>query len=180
MVETSVCFSLFNVLSPVFGLAANVCSQVLSFRYAGLPLFKSIVLGFTLGFATLLVIQGGLYVLAPTASPQELPAMIVTNALIYGSLGYGYFHFLNLGETARRVRILWELYDARDGLAMEEILSRYNAKNMVALRLGRLLNNGQVSFAQGRYFIKSPLLLMSAKIMALLKLVIIGKKLGEE
>ncbi len=163
----------------MFGLAVNVVSQVLGIR-ASLPLLKSIVFGFVLGFAALCMVHGGLYFGAPTTfQGREFLATLVTNTLIYSALAYCYFHFLNLGETARRIRILRELHDAKGGLTMEEVLLRYNSKNMVAMRLGRLLSSGQVRLVNNRYVIKSPLLLMSAKIIAFLKLIILGRNLGE-
>jgi hypothetical protein len=100
----------------------------------------------------------------------------VTNFLIYAALGYCYFHFINLGETARRIRILRELYEAPDGLPLEGILERYNAKHIVEMRLRRLIHNGQIVERDGRYYIGSPVMLLIARSITLLKVVILKKK----
>ena len=177
MVEHSLHSSLMHSLIPVFCLATNVLIQVLSFRYIrGMSLLKSIVLGFVLGFATLFAMHGARYRDTPGLSVVEFFDVFIVDFITYSSLGYCYFHFLNLGETARRIRILRELYDAKDGLTMDEILRKYNSRNMVELRLGRLIGSGQVSITNNRYHIKSTFLLMTAKLITLMKLVILGKR----
>lgn len=108
-------------------------------------------------------------------SPQNIVVTLVANLLIYSALGYGYFHFINLGETARRIRILRELYKASEGLAADEILARYNAQQIVTMRISRLLRNGQIVEHAGRYVVGKPLMLFIARSMAWLKRLLIGK-----
>jgi len=59
---------------------------------------------------------------------------------------------------------------------MKEILSRYNAKSVVEMRIRRLINSGQITYNNGRYYIGSPVLLLMAKIIITMKLIILGKK----
>ncbi|MDD5505564.1 MAG: hypothetical protein PHR73_02265, partial [Candidatus Omnitrophica bacterium] len=89
---------------------------------------------------------------------------------------YCYFNFINLGETGRRIRLLRELYDSGSGLNKEEILSRYNAEEVVVLRMKRLVNNHQIILRAGRYYVGSPVMLLIAKAIVLMKLVVLGKK----
>ena len=74
--------------------------------------------------------------------------------LTYLSLAYFYvFGFYNLGESARRIRLLIELRSAGDrGMTLDEILAVYNARMIVEARLQRLLSGGQVVEREGRYF----------------------------
>ena len=102
--------------------------------------------------------------------------MFSANFIIYASLGYCYFHFINLGETARRIRILREIYDSKDGLTMEEILQKYNSKEIVDKRIGRLINNGQVLYKNGRYYIGNPTMLIITKIIVAMKLLLLGRR----
>ena len=92
------------------------------------------------------------------------------------SLEYCYFNFINLGETARRIRILRELYDSKKGLSMAEILERYNAKNIVEKRLSRLINHGQIIDKNDKYYIGNPIMLLIARIIVTMKLILLGKK----
>ena len=103
-------------------------------------------------------------------------SIIIANVIMYSALGYCYFNFINLGETARRIRILRELFDSENGLALEEILQRYNAGEMVQRRVDRLINNGQVIEKNGKYYVGKPILLIIAKFIVVMKLLFIGKE----
>jgi len=155
---------------PVISFGFNIIMQVLTFKSIhSLPLLKSIYSGFITGLIVLFVchicfsnrfIQSGGYLLA--------------NFIIYSLLGYCYFNFVCLGETARRIRILRELLDAGEGLSYDELLKRYNAKDIVEVRIKRLLTNGQIVLKDGRYFIGKPVVLGMAKAVGLLKWILLG------
>ena len=91
-------------------------------------------------------------------------------------MGYCYFNYINLGETARRIRILREIYDSKEGLSMEEILKRYNAKEIIERRIKRLLKNRQIIYKDGKYYIGKPIMLVIAKIIVIMKVILLGKK----
>jgi hypothetical protein len=165
-----------HVLVPIIGLTMNVFVQVFGFRtLSGLTLLKSVIIGFVSGFVSVMTLE--YYCVAVlSVSTSDVLSGFMTNLLIYTALGYCYFHFLNLGETARRIRILRELYEVSEGLSLEEILERYNAKHIVATRIRRLVHNGQVVERYGRYYIGSPVMLFIARSITLLKLCIFGKR----
>ena len=165
-----------HLLSPVIGLAANVLIQVAGFRFSPkLSLLKSIMLGFAAGVVMVLFIEAGMLLNFPHALYHELDIFLV-DLLIYCALGYCYFHFLNLGETARRVRILREVYDSPNGLRLEELLKKYNARAIIRYRMDRLLDNSQVVLHNGKYIISSSALLLISKLIISLKLLILAKK----
>lgn len=168
--------SYLEVTAPVIGLILNVLFQVFGFRYiSGIGLLKSIFLGFLAGFFSVVALESYIF-FTLSNSIQNFIAIIIVNLMTYSALGYCYFHFLNLGETARRIRIVRELYDTGGGLSLEGILERYNAGDIVHKRVERLLNNGQISEKNGRYYVGSPVMLIMAKIMVALKLIFLGKK----
>jgi hypothetical protein len=164
-------------LAGLAGLATNVLAQVVVFRLWRVPrLLASVFLGFGLGGFTTL----GLSMVAAlhmALSPVDLAGRLLANLLLYAALGYCYFHFINLGETARRVRLLWELVDAGGALPAPELLRRYNASHIVENRLGRLLRHGQISFCQGRYRIGRPAVLWMARLLDAWKGVLLGRKM---
>lgn len=84
----------------------------------------------------------------------ELLAACLYGVLVYGSLSYAYFHLFNMGETARRFRILYEL-KARGKMTSAEIDARYSPQSMLTVRLERLLASGQLEQREGRYFLRS-------------------------
>ena len=169
-------YSYLQVINPVFGLAVNVLVQLISFRFIlKSGLLKTVFLGFFAGLFFVLMIES--YIFLATSAPfNDFFMKLIANFIAYASLGYCYFHFINLGETARRIRILREIYDSKDGLSMEDILQRYNAKEIVEKRIGRLLNNGQVLFKNGKYYIGNPTLLMMSRIIVAMKLMLLGKR----
>ena len=144
---------------PLLGLACNVTAQAAMFRL--LPragLLRSIYMGFAVGIisAVCLVLLALLHTQWPT---QDAIALIILQIGTTAILGYGYFHFLNLGETARRVRLLRELLEAGGTLTEDELLRRYSADELIHQRLGRLLRSGQVVLDNGRYHIGDPTIL---------------------
>ncbi len=164
-----------HVFIPVLGLMINILVQVGGFRYLGnLTLLKSVILGFGVGLISVIGCEG--YVFGDEAVLHgELVPLMIVNLLIYSALGYCYFHFINLGETARRIRILRELAEVPEGLTLKEILDRYNARQIVTMRIHRLLHNHQIIEQDGRYYIGNPVMFWIATSMALLKWVIFQK-----
>ena len=58
----------------------------------------------------------------------------------------------------------------------EEILAAYNAREILAARLGRLVTGGQVIERGGRYFTRPSPMLYIAKGLVLLKLLLLGTR----
>ncbi len=169
-------YGYLQVINPILGLLINVLAQGFSFKLISrLGLLKSIVLGFFTGLLSVIIID--IYNLFDSFSAAKIDALsiISVNIIIYASLGFCFFSFVNLGETARRVRILREFDEAANGLSMQEILERYNAGDIMEMRLNRLIKNGQVLHKNGRYYIGGSLMLSMAKIIVLMKLVVLGK-----
>ena len=160
--------SYLHLFSPIISLGINVSSQVLISRYVDrIGLLKSIFVGFAMGAITLLIIE---------LCSLDYISSFVVNLLIYSALGYCYFHFVNLGETARRIRLLRELAGLENGLSEEEILQRYNAEEIVTKRLGRLIKNGQIICKNNCYYIGKPLMLFISKLIVSMKILILSKR----
>lgn len=152
----SVCFFI-----PFLGLMVNICFQILFFRiFPKIGLLRSLFLGFICGLLVAGVIGFG--------------AKLIINIIIYVLWGYCYFHFVNMGQTARRIRILTELKDAPEGLSLRQILERYNAKHIIECRLNRLIDHGQIICKNDRYYIRNPSMLIMARFLVALKRIIFG------
>jgi len=171
MLKKAVKFSMdyLIILSSIISLLINICSQLLIFRYIPrLALLKSIFLGFSMGFLGLFMLEFYYFKISSYN--------FFTNFIIYSALGYCYFNFVTLGETARRIRLLTELYNVKEGLSISELMERYNSKHMIELRINRLLYNGQIIERNGRYYIGNPIILLITKIIVMMKLIFLGKK----
>ncbi|MBF0481349.1 MAG: hypothetical protein HQK81_08540 [Desulfovibrionaceae bacterium] len=165
-------------LAPLAGLAANILIQIGFFRLSrGKSLLRSVFAGFFCGQAATLawdvwLLQGAF---APAPAWPDWPVLLLANQCIAAALGYCYFHFVNLSETARRIRILRELCASPRGLTREELLAGYNARDMVEKRFDRLLRNGQIALVDGKYVVRPGMIAAITKIMHLLKLAVMGR-----
>lgn len=168
--------SYLQILNPNLCLIINILIQVISFRcIKNIGLLKSIFLGFISGFIILFILE--IYIsFRLSILPRDFLSLFVVNFLIYSLLGFCYSNFITLGETARRIRILRELYDYNEGLSMEEILERYNAKEIIKMRISRLIKNGQVIYKDKKYYLNGYTILLITKIIIFIKMLILGKR----
>lgn len=169
-------YPILHSLSSIIGLIFNVIIQVIC--YMILPKFgllKSIFAGFIFGFIGLVFIETKILFIIKDLQ-IDFYFGLTANILTYLALSYCYFHFINWGETARRIRIMREIYDSGGGLALEDILKRYNAKEIIDKRIGRLINNKQIILHDDKYYIGNSSMLIITKIITSLKKIIMGKK----
>ena len=164
----------FNLLIPLLSFSVNVTLQAFLFRSRSCGLLKSEYIGFTLGLVLLLSLQISLHPMLLALTLDAL-AIVIVNLLIFCGLSYCYFHFINLCTTARRIRLVRDLFASPDGLTLDQILENYNAQDMLSKRIQRLLNSGQIVEQNGRYFVSKHLVLFAAWLMAILKFVFLGK-----
>lgn len=81
--------------------------------------------------------------------------------IIYSALAYTYFHFFNMSETARRIRILYEVYRAGT-LPCEKIKAMYKSSDIVHLRLKRLISMKRLRYSDGYYSMDDKILYSAA------------------
>jgi hypothetical protein len=152
-------------------MAVNVTTQFYVMRRSG-SLLASLVAGFGVGGAVVLLLD---YLALPTGIPLRDGVLIaLANLLAYACFGYVYFHFANLGETARRIRIMREIDQSPYGLTAEEIIARYNAQSIIEKRLGRLLSKHQIIQREGRFFYAKGQVYYIAKMLSAAKRCIYG------
>jgi hypothetical protein len=70
-------------------------------------------------------------------------ATVIYALLVYNAFGYCYFHFFNLSETARRVKIV---IGVRNGNVrnLQDLQEHYDYHNTIAVRLQRLVALGEI------------------------------------
>jgi hypothetical protein len=164
--------SFLNLLSPMISFIFYICIQVCGVRWIkNLSLFNSMVIGSGIGLVVLTSLEFYWF-----WSSFGFYSNLATNLAIYLCLSYNYFHFINMGETARRIRIIREIYDSPNGLSEGDILTRYNSEQMIELRIERLLSKKQVTLKNNYYFIDNSTMLVITKAMIFLKVLLLGKK----
>jgi len=170
--------TLLLALTPPIALGACIVAHViLSRTLPGLSRPRGIVL--SVGAAAVAVVGLALFGpaerLAVGVGPLELAVVWL---LTYVLLAYCYvIGFFNLGESARRIRLLIDLHLAgRRGLTLDEILSTYNARMIVDVRLQRMVSGGQVRERDGAYFTASRVMLTAARLLVWLKIAYFGSR----
>jgi di/tricarboxylate transporter len=86
--------------------------------------------------------------------------------IVYLCLVYTYFHFFNMSETARRIRILIHLL--RQNLSSEQLNKLYGPKQMIQVRLSRLCEMGWLKLTPDGLVINNKLALKVAQLFNLL------------
>jgi len=170
-------FDYFHIITPIMGLIINSSIQLLVVRYIKrLSYFKSVVIGFGAGIFFVLILEI-IFISFGVKLINNSTALSIINIVTYSLLGLCYFSFINLSVTAIRVRLLSELYEFQEGLEIEEIMERYNSNEILIIRIDRLINNGQITYKNDRYYAKKSITLVMAIILELLRFIILGQKL---
>lgn len=160
----------FSLFCPVFAFIVNVVVQVSVFRLnqAKLRIFVTMVIGFLAGLIALFAFEWWL----PGGFSRF--GELLANTLIYVCLSYSYFHFNNMGETARRIRMVRDLSERPDGMTVEEIVGTYNSLEMVRRRIGRLASAGYLVSKDNRIINGNPTFLRIAQTIRLIKWIVYG------
>jgi hypothetical protein len=130
-------------------------------------LFKINISGQLLAILTELLFN--IPVLLIIYSINNSPSTLIYSFIVYNCLGYSYFHFYNLSETARRIRILIEVKNQKS-ISKEELMSIYKPDIILSNRLDRLIKLGQIRLKEnGKYILSGKILWLSALIIAFLR-----------
>lgn len=110
-----------------------------------------------------------LALLAWRVALRFLPKGEVAPAALYAIVSYcclanTYFHLFNMSETARRIRILYEVYKA-GSLSPAAFESLYKTTDIIGIRLKRLVAMKQLRQEGGMYMIDGKTLLAAARIV---------------
>lgn len=89
---------------------------------------------------------------------------VIYSVIVYSGIAYSYFHLFNMSETARRIRIFYEI-DKAGSLTAREIISLYGTNDIISVRLGRLEAVKQLGRRQGLYVVEGKTLLYISKLV---------------
>jgi hypothetical protein len=99
--------------------------------------------------------------------PMSLIEVVITSFyafIVYNALAYTYFHLFNMSETARRIKILYEINRA-GSLSKEAIPRNYGISEMLSVRLKRLIAMKQLRCKGNRYVLAGRILYFAAWIV---------------
>lgn len=98
-------------------------------------------------------------------TPVELFRALIYSLIVYNTLVYSYFHIFNMSETARRIRIIYEIYTSEE-LRASDIASLYRANDVLSSRPEKLLSMKQIELSGKRYLLDHRLLYNAARVVA--------------
>jgi hypothetical protein len=136
----------FISTAPIFALLIHVVmSIVLPSLFPKLSPWKNLFIGFCCSFLSMLIVVI-LSALALDLPRMDLIGVVLVNAGATVSLSFCYFTFFNLNYTSLRIRLLREFFARENGLELSEILSKYNANEILKARLERLTKADELYF----------------------------------
>lgn len=175
---------------PLIGLcclapAALFVTHVLVSRYAGRQPEKSspqlLLVRLILIFNVPVTAVTWLIARHEGRNTPETIYMLAFAFLVFNGVAYAYFHFFNMSETARRIRMLLQIRRAGPaGLRVQELERQYSQKDMIETRLDRLVRMNQLSLApNGRYRVAGNTLLWAGRIMGLWRRLVLRRVLRD-
>lgn len=153
------------LLTPFFIASIHaLLSRVLGLLCSALSTHSVVLLAITLGHIPVFLL---IWFFALTAFDESgsLITALVYSIVVYEAIAYTYFHLFNMSETARRIKILLEIYRS-NGLKVSGLSASYSSEEMLENRLKRLLAMRQVRFTGGRYFLNSKILYFAAVVIS--------------
>lgn len=99
------------------------------------------------------------------AASREFSWYILFTVLVIAGLSFSYFQLFAMTETARRIRILRELF-LRGSMTLKEFQSEYGPSGILSVRLERMVTLGQLGRSGVRYQLKGRLLLWVGNVMS--------------
>lgn len=164
------------VLAPVFGLAAYCLGQIAVARcLPGRGPYHSLRIGFFLGLVVDAAVAGWATGRMDIGAADRV-AYLGLDLLTYLAFAFGYFNFVNLTVASLRIRLLEDLLAAGGGKPADAVMAAYDSRQVVAIRLDRLVRGGHLVEKAGRLHSGRLPFLIVARIFDGLRSGIIGNR----
>jgi hypothetical protein len=161
--------------SPLIALAVNGLTQIVLLRSTrGSHFMRSMIGGFLAGAAGLLVLE--FFLLPHPDLFWDTIAGVTVHAMTYVALSYCYFNFVNLGQSSIRIRIYSEIAASPVGLSVQDLEKDYNEKALMAMRLRRLAESGDIVKKESLFFVGRQRLVLLARIVFAAKQFLLSRK----
>jgi hypothetical protein len=162
--------------APVTGIAVNFMSQLaIANMLAGERLLLVVVVAFCVGLAVAAGMTGFALSLTDLSTLDAL-ALSASILIIYSAAGLALFAIVNLGETSLRVRMMQVLLAKPGGVTRDDLLANYNDRALIAVRLQRLREKGQIRVSQEIYYSRPSFLLIAGAGVRMLKRIIYRRR----
>ena len=140
--------------------------RLMKFRY-----FISILIGFLIGLLLLIYFEINFIFINEYSLFYSF-----NNLIIYLLLSFFYFAVLSTSKTSIRLRILHEINQNNGLLEKSDLIKKYNTKEIINIRLKRMLQNKQILIKNNRLFSKFSITLFIGIMLDIVKLILFGSK----
>lgn len=166
------------IAAPLVGLFCCVLVHIAAANVLRTARTLAIMVGsFFVGVGVCAALVGWV-VFAETATWSDRLGNLTTALLTYGGLAYCYINFVNVAIASLRIRVLTELAATADGVSVGELTAKYGVRDIVAARLKRLTEAGQIEERDGRYRSRPSTIYRLAMTLSLLKRILFGRRWG--
>lgn len=132
------------VLAPVVGLATYCIFQIAVARLASdRSPYYSLAIGFMCGLGAVLAVASWAASCLAVVVVDRV-AYLLLDIVTYLALAFGYFNFVNLTVASLRIRLLEEIQESGGGLPRGALMKNYDSRQVVAIRLDRLVRGGHL------------------------------------
>jgi len=164
-----------TLVCPVIAVAVNAFVQVIVFRLRrGAQYFRSIVEGVFAGAVAFVILEA--IFAARGLSFNRVATILLVDAPTYLALSYCAYSFVQLGQTSIRIRMYAEIAANPSGISVEEMNREYDDQGLIAVRLRRLTESGDIVEKDGRYYIGRNRFLHVSNILFGAKRFLLGKE----
>jgi hypothetical protein len=169
MIESYFTYINIHNLSSIIFLLLNIVTHFILMRVTKIKYFKSILIGFFIGLIVLTLYE--IYFIYKIS----FSFYVINNFLIYVLFCFFYFAILSTYKTSIRLRVLFEIYNHKEGIFAEEIIKKYNSKEIINIRLQRMIQNNQIKLINGKLYSKLSITLLIAFLLDIFKFFLFGK-----
>jgi len=164
--------SLWLFAMPAIPAIATLAAHLLLCRFfPSLRIYKALAIAAVVGSVVLCAL-----IFAQDPISLEQKGRVLAAAVIFLCFCYVFFHFNNMGETARRIRLLRELTAAGRPLTFQELVALYGPAEIAERRLSRLVGAGQVGLVDGRYVLADQSVHLMARLVNIAHWLVFGRR----
>jgi hypothetical protein len=155
---------------PIFSCIVNCVGYVILRRGLKRTIGLSIIGGWALGLATV----SGLSACSPNSSDLNSAEYLLCQILTYLCFAFCFWVFLNLNLTSLRIRIVRHLFHKNGSATLADLLVSYSDSERFERRISRLAKGGQIEMVDGRWKLRSSVLLNIGRSIELIR-VLMGR-----
>lgn len=143
----------YVLLTPIVLFASHIFLNRYGIRRLRAQAPQILLIQLILFFNIVVLAGAGLIAQLEARDIGQIVCMLVFAFIVFNGVAYAYFHFFNMSETARRIRMLLQVQQSGPtGLRVDELERQYSQTDMIESRLDRLVHLNQLLLAPDKHY----------------------------